>query len=73
MLHKNLEAVYYATKFYIDGKTGIVVGSLEPWAEVFCLKNGAKMLYTVEYAIISSTHPSIKYINAMSLVENYKK
>ena len=37
------EAVYYATAYYnITGMSGVVVGSIDPWVESICLKNGAK-------------------------------
>lgn len=37
------EAVHVATKiFSVQGKIGLVIGSISPWVEIMCLRNGAK-------------------------------
>ncbi|EGT34420.1 hypothetical protein CAEBREN_09909 [Caenorhabditis brenneri] len=33
----------------LDGKNGVVIGSMQPWVEVMALKNGARKILTVEY------------------------
>uniref|UniRef100_A0AC35FBS4 DUF268 domain-containing protein n=1 Tax=Panagrolaimus sp. PS1159 TaxID=55785 RepID=A0AC35FBS4_9BILA len=61
-------AVYEATKrFNISGQEGAVIGSQAPWAEVFCLANGAKHVTTVEYQKYKITHPQMNFLNAREL------
>uniref|UniRef100_A0A1I7TW12 DUF268 domain-containing protein n=1 Tax=Caenorhabditis tropicalis TaxID=1561998 RepID=A0A1I7TW12_9PELO len=44
------EGMYNAMKHYrLDGMTGFVVGSMQPWVEVMALQNGAEKILTVEY------------------------
>lgn len=37
------------TSHRLDGLSGVVIGSMQPWVEVMALKNGAKKILTVEY------------------------
>ncbi|CAO4378147.1 unnamed protein product [Caenorhabditis nigoni] len=44
------EAVYSAMSDHrLDGMSGFVVGSMQPWVEVMALQNGARKILTVEY------------------------
>nr|pir hypothetical protein W08G11.1 - Caenorhabditis elegans [Caenorhabditis elegans] len=43
-------SMYHAMKGHrLDGLSGFVVGSMQPWVEVMALKNGARKILTVEY------------------------
>ncbi|CAB3396468.1 unnamed protein product [Caenorhabditis bovis] len=43
-------SMYNAMKFIsLKGQTGFVVGSMQPWVEVYALLNGASKILTVEY------------------------
>uniref|UniRef100_A0A8R1I6U3 Uncharacterized protein n=1 Tax=Caenorhabditis japonica TaxID=281687 RepID=A0A8R1I6U3_CAEJA len=44
------ESMFNAMKAYkLDGQSGVVIGSMQPWVEVSALVNGAKKILTVEY------------------------
>uniref|UniRef100_A0A914XWI2 Uncharacterized protein n=1 Tax=Panagrolaimus superbus TaxID=310955 RepID=A0A914XWI2_9BILA len=61
-------AVYAATKMYnIKGQEGAIVGSQAPWAEVYCLANGAKHVTTIEYQKYIITHPQMDFLYAHDL------
>uniref|UniRef100_A0A915CKX4 DUF268 domain-containing protein n=1 Tax=Ditylenchus dipsaci TaxID=166011 RepID=A0A915CKX4_9BILA len=51
---------------------GAVIGSQSPWVEVFCLLNGARHVYTVDYQKVDVTHPNISFVHALDLVKNYE-
>ncbi|KAF1751400.1 hypothetical protein GCK72_017954 [Caenorhabditis remanei] len=43
-------SMYNAMKFHrLDGKSGVVIGSMQPWVEVSALVHGAAKVLTVEY------------------------
>uniref|UniRef100_A0A914CA20 Uncharacterized protein n=1 Tax=Acrobeloides nanus TaxID=290746 RepID=A0A914CA20_9BILA len=68
------KAVFYATLAYsVRNLTGMVIGSLDPWCEAICLKNGAKEMITVEYLTIKIEHEKVKFVHAIELANNYKK
>lgn len=68
------EAIYYATKYHnISGLNGIVVGSIDPWVEAFCIKNGAKKLLTLEYDKIVTNHEKLSYLYPVELAKTWKK
>ncbi|PIC27700.1 hypothetical protein B9Z55_019874 [Caenorhabditis nigoni] len=48
--YKDSVSMYHAMAANrLDGKSGVVIGSMQPWVEVMALKNGAKSVLTVEY------------------------
>lgn len=71
--HNAGEAIDYSTKYHsIEGMTGLVIGSLEPWVELVCLRNGAEKMIIAEYQNISSDHPQLRYLHPMEMAENWQ-
>uniref|UniRef100_A0A914QTK5 DUF268 domain-containing protein n=1 Tax=Panagrolaimus davidi TaxID=227884 RepID=A0A914QTK5_9BILA len=67
-------AVNAATKYFnISGLEGVVIGSLNPWAEAYALANGAKHITTIDYQKYIITHPQMDYIFALDLPAVSKK
>lgn len=68
------EAIYNAMKNYpLNGTMGMVIGSLSPWVEAYCLKCGAEKVITQEYKKIISKHPKIGYLHPIELAEKWKQ
>ncbi|CAD6184569.1 unnamed protein product [Caenorhabditis auriculariae] len=62
--------------FGVASKTGLIVGSLSPWAETMALKLGAKKVVTVEYSKISideTMRERMEAVLAPTLAENWQK
>jgi len=48
---------------------GMIIGSITPWIEAICLKNGASKLVSVEYGHMKTDHKNIKYkVNKLKYV-----
>lgn len=62
-----------STKYHhaIDGKVGLVLGSLAPWAEALLLNHGAAKLITVEYSKLITSYPNITVMTPVELAESY--
>ncbi|VDN52731.1 unnamed protein product [Dracunculus medinensis] len=66
------KAVHVATKaFSVQDKVGLVIGSISPWVEVMCLRNGAKKVITVDYYNLTIRHPQMQYYHALQLAKNW--
>ncbi|CCG58555.1 Protein CBG23789 [Caenorhabditis briggsae] len=60
----------------LDNLTGVVVGSMQPWVEVYALKNGAKKILTVEYnklTIQPEFQDRLSSILPVDFVRNWEK
>uniref|UniRef100_A0AC35GW47 Methyltransferase type 11 domain-containing protein n=1 Tax=Panagrolaimus sp. PS1159 TaxID=55785 RepID=A0AC35GW47_9BILA len=67
-------SVYTATKhFGVKDKIGAVIGSQQPWAEVFLLANGVKHITTVDYYQLSINHPKMDFLYAPDLPSKKEK
>ncbi|CAP38675.1 Protein CBG21992, partial [Caenorhabditis briggsae] len=74
---KESESMYHAMNGYrLDGKTGIVVGSMQPWLEVMAFQNGASKILTVEHYkldIPDQFRDILTDIRPMDLATSWKK
>ncbi|ULT87695.1 hypothetical protein L3Y34_007098 [Caenorhabditis briggsae] len=71
------QSMYHAMNGYrLDGKTGIVVGSMQPWLEVMAFQNGASKILTVEHYkldIPDQFRDILTDIRPMDLATSWKK
>jgi len=56
---------------YVQGRSGIVVGSESPWVEAILLHYGASNLTTVEFGKINSGHPQIRTMIPTDFTEGF--
>ena len=56
---------------HIKGKSGIVIGSEDPWLEAILLHYGADKLLTVEFGKIISEHPQLSTITPKNFTESF--
>lgn len=56
---------------HIQGKRGMVFGSLHPWAEAAFLNAGVDHVTTVEYAAVACDHPQLTIITPDRLASAY--
>lgn len=69
-------AVYYAMRnnsAAISGKRGAVIGSTQPWVEIYALKLNASHVTTMEYMKILTEHPKMSYEHPVQVAKNYQK
>ena len=67
-----LVILWYALSAYpVTGKAGAIIGSKEPWAEVLCLRSGAKHLTTVDYHEIHIEHPKMRFLGYVELLRQH--
>ncbi|KAK6746616.1 hypothetical protein RB195_000099 [Necator americanus] len=68
-------AVYRALQEYPpQDMKGLIVGSIEPWVEVYALRNGAKEVLTVDYQNITITGTNkVEYIHPLDLVHRWQE
>ncbi len=52
---------------------GLVIGTMDPWAEAWLIKMGAKHITTLEYHRIISDHPDISSLHPSEVKEYYDK
>lgn len=57
----------------IQGKRGLVLGSISPWAEALLFRYGVSELITVEYTSISTQYPNLTIMTPAQLAELYLK
>lgn len=55
----------------IEGKVGLVLGSIAPWAEAQLLNHGAAKLITVEYTKLITSYPNITTMTPVELAQSY--
>ncbi|EFP11133.1 hypothetical protein CRE_30894 [Caenorhabditis remanei] len=69
-------SIYNAMKFHrLDGKSGVVIGSMKPWVEISALLNGAAKVLTVEYnelKIQDEFRDRMSSILPINFVKNWK-
>lgn len=56
---------------YVEGKSGIVIGSEDPWLEAILLEHGASKLLTVEFGKIVSEHPQLMTTTPKNFTERF--
>jgi hypothetical protein len=56
---------------HIKGKSGIVIGSEDPWLEAILLHYGADKLLTVEFGKIFSEHPQLSTVTPKKFTEGF--
>ncbi|VDD93667.1 unnamed protein product, partial [Enterobius vermicularis] len=64
--------VYYNETISLPD-AGVVVGSINPWVESLCLKNGAKKLLTLEYNKIITDHEKLGYEHPIKFAREWQK
>ncbi|KAK5976834.1 hypothetical protein GCK32_017525, partial [Trichostrongylus colubriformis] len=69
------KAVYHAFKHYpLDGQVGFVIGSQEPWVEVYALLNGAQQITTVDYQHLKiKDTDKVRYVHAVDFAQDWEK
>ncbi|CAJ0955162.1 unnamed protein product, partial [Mesorhabditis belari] len=69
------KVVYSALSYfqeYFKGKSGAVIGSQRPWAEVYALRHGAAAVLTVEYQKTKiKTKQPLSWIHPLDLAKNW--
>lgn len=55
----------------IEGKHGMVIGTMDPWAEAWLLKTGAASVTTLEYHRIISLVPNLHSLHPSELSDSY--
>lgn len=66
------EAMYHAMSHYnLKGTTGVVIGSLSPWLEAYCLRCGAEKVITLEYKVIRTDHSRVGYYHPIEMAKNW--
>lgn len=57
----------------IQGKRGLILGSISPWAEALLFRYGASELITVEYTSITTSYPNLTVMTPAQLADLYLK
>jgi hypothetical protein len=57
----------------IEGRRGLVVGSINPWIEVLALQNGAKSMLTAEYRRIVPGDSRLEYVHPIEMAKNWTR
>ncbi|EFO95277.1 hypothetical protein CRE_09463 [Caenorhabditis remanei] len=68
--NKESESMYHAMSGYpLRSKSGLVIGSMQPWVEVMALKHGVRKVLTVEYNSLTIPNEFRSRLSAIKPVE----